>query len=198
MVCSLETITQGSVIRTRSFGGFRITETAHASGQVLEPHSHRHPSISIVQSGSFNETVGKKSFACVAGSVFYKPGDHVHMNEYGQEGARTLLIELMPERQAALERDRLLPHDCVELGGRPASEVATAITREFFTVDSASTLALEGLTIELLAATLRARPSETESRPPAWLARAIEVLRGRFRPDAVLWYTFNRAEGIVR
>ncbi len=180
MVCSLETITQGQVVRTRSFGGFRITETAHKSGQVLEPHSHRHPSISIVQSGSFNETIGKRAFECVAGTVFYKPGDHVHTNEYGHKGARTLLIELMPERQAALERDHRLPRDCVELGDRCASGVATAIAREFFTVDSTSALALEGLTIELLAATLRARPSETESRPPAWLARAIEVLREHF------------------
>jgi AraC family transcriptional regulator len=68
----------------------------------------------------------------------------------------------------------------VELGEHSASGVATAIAREFVAADSTSALALEGLTIELLAATLRARPSETESRPPAWLARAIELLREHF------------------
>jgi AraC family transcriptional regulator len=180
MVCSLETITQGQVIRTRSFGGFRITETTHDPGQILEPHSHRHPSISIVQSGSYIETVGKSAFEFVAGSVFYKPGDHVHRNEYGHEGARTLLIEIIRERQAVLEHEHRLPRDCVELGDGRTSGIATAIAREFLTADSTSALALEGLTIELLAATLRARASEAESRPPVWLARAIEVLREHF------------------
>jgi AraC family transcriptional regulator len=64
-------------------------------------------------------------------------------------------------------------------GGLPAA-LMMKLYREFRQIDNASQLAIEGLTLELLAEVSRHHESSRDKHSPQWLERAVEMLRDRF------------------
>ncbi len=69
----------------------------------------------------------------------------------------------------------------VPLPGGPATWLAGRLYREFVAPDAASPLAVEAITLELLVELARRCAASSRRSPPAWMARAIDALRARFR-----------------
>jgi AraC family transcriptional regulator len=57
------------------------------------------------------------------------------------------------------------------------------IYNEFLRKDTASSVAIEGLMLELLAAVSRRQVGVSEMRPPRWLRNVREILHSRFQED---------------
>jgi AraC family transcriptional regulator len=62
----------------------------------------------------------------------------------------------------------------------------TKLNREFHHIDSASRLAIEGLTIEIIAEAARSSVSTVKRREPDWLKRAVELLHSSFFDNLTL------------
>ncbi|MFQ5527821.1 MAG: helix-turn-helix transcriptional regulator [Thermoanaerobaculia bacterium] len=177
----LETVTLGESLQAGDFGWFTITEAIHRPHLVLKPHCHRYPAITIVRGGSFRLHMGRSRFECNSTGVFFKHGDQWHVNEFGSQGARSLIVELRTDRTRALDGGLRLPRQSF-LDCRPRSvRLAAEIEHEFAALDWAAAVnSLEALTLELLASMRRSSTFAAPREPPQWLRTAHGLIHARF------------------
>ncbi len=178
-------ITAGVEIKTVDAATLRITETVHPPKLRLAPHRHERPSIALVIKGSFVEQFGSNAHECNAGAIVLKPAEAIHSDTYGNNGARSLIIELFPDFFA------LIPQSTPVLRKTQViSDASAFITRriynEFSFMDVCSMLSIEALILELLAQTIRENLSQSDaSKTPQWLRRARDLMNDEFKssPD---------------
>lgn len=169
-------ITLGEKLGCLEVADFILTETSHKPNQKLSRHHHENANIAIVLSGTFKEVLDGRSFDCVSNSVIVKPAGEAHANEYGRNGMRCLLVEVLPRRfQSSNQFSKTF--DGVRHVQKPIlSILATRIFNEMRVMDDASLLALEGLSLELSAELSRHSNRDLERRLPYWLKSAREIL----------------------
>jgi AraC family transcriptional regulator len=152
-------------------------------GLQLLPHKHERPSIALVINGSFIEQFGRNAHQCNAGAIVMKPADAVHADQYGMNGARTLIIELFSSFLHLIESSTSVMNNTTVI---PVSRHSFRIYNEFHCMDSCSILSIESLILELLAKTIRDGKSEFQSASiPVWLQRAKDLIHSEFKtsPD---------------
>ncbi len=156
---------------------FRVSHTTFRPC-VIPSHYHERACLTVMLSGSFSEGFSMQTVECAAAGVLAKPAGERHHDV--MHGSQQLIVE--PNEQAertwpALRRvfDRISYHR-----SHVAAAVAARIAAELDTADTFTTLAVEGLTLELVAAILRAPESGSSARPkPPWLER----VRARLEDD---------------
>ena len=164
----------------RDLPGLRVVELRFAPHVVLPPHEHDRATFFVMLEGGFDLLLLRRPFECLPAMTTVQPTGARHTNRMSPQGARVLAIQ--PD-----VRERPLPRACESLLSAPSQmktprlfHLAWAVARELERPGEASDLYVEGLAFEMLALATRRRPSEAERRPPAWLARAEELLRDRF------------------
>ena len=165
--------------------GFVLTETFRPPGLLLPAHFHEHANIALTLEGSFIETVGTKPYEVNPSSVIFRPAGEKHSNRYGMTAAHCLIIEVQPERLAAIrEVTRILDSaSCVE--GGMISNLALRIFREFRTPDAVAALSIEALALEMLVEGTRFACMR-DRHPPQWLRQARELIHERFSQSVSL------------
>jgi AraC family transcriptional regulator len=171
---------ESDLVRRAVSSGFALTEAWSPPGGIPS-HAHHALSLTILLDGAFEETYLPihRPQECAAGSVLVRPPEEPHANRIGKQGGRTLSIEIEAGRLdchgQALDALASLAHR------REVAflDLGLAMSNELRCADAASGLALESLSLELLARLLRARePSATAA---SWLRPAIDTLHDRFR-----------------
>jgi len=184
------------LIRRGSVNGFTVTE-AWSPPRPIPAHAHASLSITVLIGGGFEECYrpvnrpGPRAYPCEPGTLLVRPPGEVHENHLGRQGARTLSLELSPERLELCGK-ALAPIQ--RIGARREAaflDIGLAMSRELRMADAASPLALESLSLELLARLMRigaggSRCTEDEENAvPEWLARARTTIHDRFREQSL-------------
>jgi AraC family transcriptional regulator len=166
--------------RTIELPGFRVTDARFPPNHVLPPHRHAWPICAVILDGSWQERIGGRTLECVPDTVLREPAEERHTNLFEAAGARVLVVEADP-----WDGERLAP--CAPVLQRAGAEyhplcaaLARRLARELSADDSARSLVVEGLTLELLG-TLARRPIGRMEPPPPWLERARELLHDECR-----------------
>ena len=164
-------------LRTARVAGFTLTEGVHPGGSSLPWHTHSGPTICFVLHGAFTEIRAGETLDCQASMLKVMPAEERHWNRFDRGDAHGLLIEAEPARA-----EELRPHAAVLdrhvsfQGGLPAA-LASRIYEELRVMDRAAPLAIEGLLLELLAATTRRGGATGEANGrPGWILRARDLL----------------------
>ncbi len=173
-------ITAGKVLGSVETGGFVFTESRHPAGMRLAPHEHERATLCLVTAGAFRETMNGDDTDCRPGSLVLKRAGQIHGNDFGPTGARSLMIEVLPQRLAALREvaAAALDHTAV-LPQAGHGEAFRRLTNAFaYTADPLRPLVLEGLALELIADVERSRSGTAgkEKGAPAWLLRARAMI----------------------
>jgi len=79
-------------LATRLAGPFRVREALYPPGARMPPHSHDHPSVTMVLAGGLRESVGRDEDEATPLSVVVKPAMVRHADTFGPRGARTVQI----------------------------------------------------------------------------------------------------------
>ncbi len=173
--CSTDPSVWG-MTRSKSIGGFALTQFSQPPHQHLPWHEHDDASICFVLSGSYTERIGVREQECPPHSLVFKPAFERHVNKFGRLGGNCLLLEITPGRLAAM-------HDRAPVTTRPGllrngtlAALGHRIFREFSGGDAFSAVVLEGLILELLGEASRAADKPPSARPPAWLRRALDLI----------------------
>jgi AraC family transcriptional regulator len=116
-----------------------------------------------------------------------------HADDF-QNGARCFLFEIAPGRLAAL-REVLPMTDPVFLNGGAPAWLMMRLFDEARESDESSSLAAEGLTLEILAALARERSPAARVRHPRWLTHARELLHARL-PETLTHDLLAKAVGV--
>jgi AraC family transcriptional regulator len=172
--------TLGTRLSQLTVNGFTLTETSHPAGRHLPRHCHRCANFVVVLQGNFTETCAGHTFACGPQNVLLKPAGEPHADVYGAQGARCLVIDIEEQRLLGLPQplDGLKRLELSQ-GGELFNLGARAY-REFQTPDAASSLAIEGLMLEMLAEAIRLRMTSTDPKPPPWLEQARQFIEAHF------------------
>ena len=169
-------ITLGKRLRSVNAAGFDFTETTHQPNHTLRRHEHELANIAFTIDGSFTEILDRHRFECSSQSIVIKPAGEAHANEYGSTGARCFLIEVHPHRLEALHPLSYILKQVTHLRGAMLSIGVLRIRKEMRVMDTASMLAIEALTLELIVELSRNSLLRTERKLPVWLTRAKQML----------------------
>jgi AraC family transcriptional regulator len=165
------------VLRKAKIAAFSLREAVHPADSVLPWHTHDGPTICFVLGGRFTEISAGETLECTPSTLKVVPGGERHWNRFDRGEAHGLLIEADPAGMEALGScGAVLDRHFALEGGRPAA-IARRIYEELRLMDDVAPLAIEGLMLELLAATARQeRLTETKRGAPSWVLRAQDLL----------------------
>jgi AraC family transcriptional regulator len=172
-----KTVLVAKPVRRVVAGGFTVTEGMHHDGSELPWHHHETPTICFVLKGGFTEMWRGGSIACSSSMMKITPAGERHWNRFSRGDVRGLLIE--PDNS---QLDKLRPYSGVldermSFNSGLLSGIAWRVYDEMRETDSAATLAIEGLLLELVAAASRLREQNGVSgRRPRWLEDAREQI----------------------
>jgi AraC-like DNA-binding protein len=166
----------GRRLRGREVAGFILTEAYFPTHAVLPVHCHENRFFRLIVAGISTDISGGREFLGNAATMVYHPAAESHANVWHRAG-RSFVIELPLDAtdRVGEEAARVLTHGRTFPSG-PAVQAALRVFHEFQNADAVSPLALEGLTLELLAVACRSAAPGEQPGPPAWLRRAKELL----------------------
>ncbi len=169
----------GDIVARRQVRDLLLTETVYAPGGRLSTHCHERGYFCLIRQGNYVEKYGNKSRSCEPGTLAFHPEGEVHSQHFGDSVVRSFNVELQGDR--VVERNRLpaLRQPIHFREGR-VPWLARRLHEEFHSDDPFSDLAIEGLTLEMLAEIGRAAAPRKKTRPAPWLQLAREILHSRF------------------
>ncbi len=167
----------GSTRRIHQYPGVILSEIFYDGGQKAPRHRHELSYFALLLEGGYTERSGRRLNAYSPFTVAYHPQGETHWGAVDPCGSRCFHIEIEKPLLERLRECSPLPGPTADLHGGALVWLASRIHREHQSHDTLSPLVIEGLILELLAAT--ARLSE-QSRPPSWLRRVEEILHEEF------------------
>jgi len=189
----------------RRSGALSLCRTRYAPLQRLPAHAHDAPYLCLALAGSFHERSERCEFEVVPGTVVLHRAGETHADRFGPAPASCLNVSF-PRAWRERLGGWLEAGPALYAPRGAVGALAARLVREFEAPDEASELALEGLTLELLAFFTR-RERAREPRAPAWMRSLCERLEQGERPSlfalaaeagvhpATLARTFRRLHG---
>jgi AraC family transcriptional regulator len=157
----------------------RLVEMRFAGGMILEPHEHEWPTLAVVLAGGMQGRTGSQDHVCVPSTLRAEPAGVRHSNRFAATGARIVVLQPDPGESLVASATSAL-RAVTHVRSPRVGVLGRAISRELAQVDDLSALALEGLSLELLAEAARAGRPHPERDSP-WLGQVIEYLHENFR-----------------
>jgi AraC family transcriptional regulator len=173
-------LTLGTALDRVDAGPFTITRSAYGAGQVLPSHTHANACATIVINGLVIERVDGRRFECRRDGFLVRPAGVVHANVYGPRGAECMIVSASAEWVASDRIARTVFETPRASTTQAPLVVARRIRRELGIGDDASVLAIEGLTLELIASTARQLVERRPRSVPRWLHEVRDRLHHDF------------------
>lgn len=182
------------LVVARQTRGFRFTESRHSA--FIPPHIHEHATVTVLLHGHFEETYGLSRTACDTDSVLLRPAGEQHADHIGRAGAHNFVFELTDPQLRLVQEYAPLFDEVVHLRDPRLMAVVHRMRPEVQAVDEAAELVLEGLALEFLALSIRARRTALQAHPPPWLRQAEELIRDRFQEEGIEMRDIAAAVGV--
>src|SRR2546427_3461078 len=170
----------GRVIKTHEFSGLRLVERAYSAKTKVPKHTHEQAVFCIALDGLCNEAFAGKLREYKPFTVEFLPSNQCHSLAFPGAETRAFSVDIS---SFWLERAReysLKLEDSVHCQSGLLSGLFMKLYCEFRQMDNASPLAIEGLTLEMLAEASRRQVKVSDRTPPRWLVRARELLHAQF------------------
>ncbi len=165
------TSSYGEITKSRQVAGFVLTETIYRPGVRTPRHSHELGFLYTVLDGSFTESLGRIVRKGQPLTLALRPAGQAHSHGCGTRGARLLnLYPICLDRSEGCSNILREPDD---IRGAAVPWLVSRLYREFQCTDGASSLAIEGLALEILAEASRSSSVPGERRPPRWLEQTL-------------------------
>lgn len=177
----------GREVARREFDGFSVVESLYRPNQAIPKHSHEQAYISIVLRGSYTEECESTAWDCDPGQTILHTVGECHSDRFHRNGAHVLNLNPTPQLLT-----RLCDYDAVSVNSRTifksahSTQLGLRLHKELSSNDTLSDLAIEGLTMELLAEVFRQREIGLKPRGCDWLGRVTEILHDRFQESVML------------
>ena len=156
-----------------------LTETLHAPGSRIPPHTHNAASICLTLAGEGVEIVDGVRIVAQPGAVILRGPGIKHSNQFGTAPHRSFMIELEEKWLETCRHFMRLFEGYQHFPRGPVPELALRICRESKVKDSLAPVIVEGLMLELLGHASRSL-IKSPVRLPGWLVQARDLLHGRF------------------
>jgi AraC family transcriptional regulator len=162
------------------FSGLSLSETRYVAGLRMPAHQHGPAAFSFVLEGGYTETLGARERECKPLTSVFHPQCESHSVVFHQSAVRIFRIEF-GEAWLRRMRDYLPAFDepAESSGGLPAF-LAMRLYGEIGRRDQWSALAIDGLTLEIIAELGRLADRLKQASRPHWVEEVKEILSSRF------------------
>jgi AraC family transcriptional regulator len=167
------------VLKTREVSGFVLIETLYRARTKVRNHSHAEANMCIALKGTCTEIYGNKVRQYEPLALDYLPAEATHSLEFPSTELHSFCMEIAPQWLERMREISLFQAESVHCQGGLLANLFIRLYREFHTADGASSIAIEGLALEMLAEVSR-RQCAVRERLPAWLRQAVELLHAHF------------------
>lgn len=164
------------LVLNRALGDLRLTVYSHRPLFAMPRHTHPLPYFSVILRGSYTETTRFKTREGRPSTVIFHPAGETHSFRVHAEEVLCLTVNL-GEEWADRVRSLSRPFEigAAFRGGR-LYQLGTRLYRELNKEDAASSLAIEGLVLEIVADASRQIEPVGRRNTPRWLIQAREYL----------------------
>ena len=176
----------GEIIGSRSIAGFHLTETAYSPNIRVPMHFHRHACFCLVLEGTYTELYRGKAIECGPSQLIFRPAEEVHADHIGRGKVRCFIIEVGTEWLARLRDYSIRMSEPVGFRSSSLVWLAMRLRSESRRADDFTSLAVEGLMLELVAEAARGSKRVSERGRPRWLERAKGILHENFNERTTL------------
>jgi AraC family transcriptional regulator len=170
----------GAALKNRDVSDLVLVESYYKPNLKLQRHSHANACFCLVIEGTFEDIYGSRQRTCQPSTLLFRPSGESHLDYFQSVGARCFNIELKPHFLTKLNEHTKLNNESVELLDRNLIMLAKRLYGEFRLMDEVSLLAIEGLSLEMLAGFSRNFTQKDKSQIPAWLKKAKDIIHDRF------------------
>lgn len=174
------------IIRSREVASFILTETSYTPNQKLSKHSHEHVNFIVVLQGTFTEQFGRKTRWCAPSRVIFRPPEELHTDHFHSVGGRCLTIEVAAQWWERAREHSVILKDSADFQDGLLSTITARLYGEFRRMDSISPLAIEGLTLEMIAEVSRLSIREPSPASACRIERAREIIHAHFSDNLTL------------
>lgn len=168
---------RGQIIKSCEFAGLQLIEGVYSAKTRVPEHSHQQAVFCVGLTGLCSEVIAGKERRYEASTVAFLPANQCHSLAFPSVDTRAFSIDVAG---CWIERARefsLKLNDSVHAHGDELSALMMRIYDEFRRPDGVSSLAIQGLTMELLAAVSRMPSNLSVRRRQRRLTWAAEFLR---------------------
>lgn len=163
---------------------FNLTESGYSPKLRMPRHTHESASFSLVLQGAYTENYGQKSRYCQPSTIVIHPPQESHAVDFADTKSRILNIKITLRRyQQICEQSKVLNYP-KSLLNRETIYLINRLYREFNRKDEVSSLAIEGLILEILAEVSREKTNQNNSSH--WIKEVDEFLRSNFAESFTL------------
>ena len=176
---------QGTIVRSGREPGVVCHEVLYDSGQTLDRHAHASAFVAFNLNGRYRESACGLELDCLPRSVVFHPPEEEHAAAVGDAPLRCFIVEV-DTNEMRRRYDAAAPATLLKVDGGPMAAVLTNLYGEFRHSDACSSLAIQGLILQMLAGLSRTDCSDGERVREPWVDRVTEILRDQFRSHLTL------------
>jgi AraC-like DNA-binding protein len=172
--------TYGDLLGTIDTSGFFVAEKVYSPNLTIPLHSHDTIVMSLPLFGSFVESNSLSQYLCNKFGLSINPAGEDHGSRFCDHESRCLILEVKPSNLTLNHRTLKALDRPLYIEDSALSGLALRVYRELKSADEASSLAVEGLLLEMIALTIRDGPRVGTGRPPKWLVYSRDYLHAHF------------------
>jgi AraC family transcriptional regulator len=176
----------GQTMTSLEVAGFTFAESVYSANVDIPIHAHVNAFLYFVIEGGYEETCGREMRSGGPSALVFHPAGEPHANRWHDAGGRVFHIDISRSRADAIREHGPCLDRPADLRRGVAPWLARRLYGEYRRPDGASSLAMEGLVLEILAELARHPLPAAELRPPPWLRRARELIHDRFAENLSL------------
>lgn len=176
----------GRTLRERSVAGLTLADVLYPAGARLPRHSHERAYFCLIRRGCYTEWYGRRTRACRPMTLAFHPPEERHAQTIANCPVESFNVEI--GRELFHRASEMTGHldQPAEFHGGSVGALGLQLFEEFNRSDRDSALAIESLTLEILAASAGFNAEPCDAPYPQWLKSARDVLDARFREPLTL------------
>lgn len=159
--------------------GFRLMEATYPAGLKLPKHSHECACFSLMLQGGMSENYRTRTLESKAQTVGFNAAHEEHSNAISKSGARFLILEVDQGLTEHISKLKGQFGSSAVFRGGELTWLGLRLHRETSQFDEVSSLAVEGLGLEMIATFCRMN-SKCGGRAPRWLVEARDLIHAHF------------------
>src|SRR5215471_7666026 len=150
-VCPLEALEQATVLRWRRVTGLTLAEVEYEPRQQIHRQHHAHARFVLVLRGSLTETRGGDVLTYAPSTLLFRCASEPHSYAVGEHGARVLVVDMDAAWLSRAREQATLVALSTAFRRGLLLQLAHRLHGEFRRRDEVSRLAIESLTLGILA-----------------------------------------------
>jgi AraC family transcriptional regulator len=163
-----------------------MTEIAYSAKCRLSEHLHENAHFCFVLQGSYTESDNKRELECEPLTLTFRPAGEIHEDKFHNKDVRVFTIEIPPQWIERLHQDSIYLGQSINFRRSAVTRLSERLVKEFYGMETAANLIMEGLTLEIIAETARHSERNVKRSIPPWLNKAKDLIHSSFKENLTL------------